>query len=225
MNYNFQSGESNLIQKAAIQAGMSLAKTGAFTIGNLVQKANTYYRKSEFVFDEIEEKNSAFIGDNKLVSLRFLPVIYYPLLEASTGVGVGDRLTEELDLHICEINVSRAYDVIQTKLLNEVGTIKEVWAGGSDYNIDITGVLVGDFGVIDSTNMLKHRPMQLTIDLLEICNSNVPIPIISPYLNEVFFINSIQILSVDLPFEPEWKNLQRFSIRAVSDNQNLKLFI
>lgn len=228
MSYSFTDPISNAIQRAVIQETMRLTKAGVFTLSELAKSTSTYYQQADYNFsgkyntntEEYDNQGVSSFLDNtqKLVQIRFEPVVYFDRGGTAT-------FTQTVDLHICQIDCSISYDVVRTKIMNEKGTIKEVWGLGDDYNITISGVLIGDFGVINSLDYLKLRPMQLTKNLLEIANSNVPVIITCPYLNEIFEINAIQIVSIDLPFEPEFKNLQKFTIKAFSDNQKLKLGI
>lgn len=227
MSYTFQDPISNAIQRAVIQETMRLTKAGVFTLSELAKSTSTYYQQADYNFsgkyntntEEYDNQGVSSFLDNtqKLVQIRFESLYYF---ENDGTV----RETDPLDIHICQIDFSQKYDVIRTKILNEKGTIKEVWAGGDDASITISGVLIGDFGVIDGLNFLSLRPIKEINNLMNICNSNVPVIITCPYLN-LLGVNALQIDSIDLPYEPEFKNIQRFRIKAFSHNQNLKIGI
>lgn len=206
--YNFPNSILEGLKNLAIYEAKKLLITGVFSKKDIINSIKG-------IDDDVV---TAHLKKDRIVQLRFQKLSYYD------EVGMLQETTD-FDLEVCEIKVSRDYNVIKTKVINESGTIQERYYGGDDYQITIDGLLIGSFGVINSLEPLNLRPTREIKELLKIANANVPIVCISPYLNEVFGISALQIESIDVPFETEYKNIQRFSIKAVSNNQNLKYYI
>lgn len=222
-NYNFQSGSSYLLQQIAFNSAKSLAKSGVFTLNDIVSRVvNRDKSKNEPVYDfDNFYPSDGYIKSSKLskdsiVSISFnKSVVYFD--------ETGQHFTPKLDIHLCEINVKRNFEIIQTSVPNENGSIQERYYGGSDYDITVEGLLIGNFGVINNLEPLNLRPEKDILNFVEICNSGVPIPITCPYLNDYFGITNIQIVDFEMPFESEMKNMQRFMFNAISSNEKLKL--
>jgi hypothetical protein len=217
INYNFQpSSLQQIIQETIVFQASTLIKAGVFTYSEFKQNLRDVRltaNENEYEFGTDTER-SALIGNpnNRIIQLRFEPVVYVQENALYT--------TKQLDLLVADISVNRKNDIIRTKIINEEGTIKEVFSK-DDYSIQISGVLIGNLGLISNLDYFKLKPEKEIINLINICNSNNAVTVTCPYLNELFNINSIMIESFELQDEQEFKNIQRFSISAYSHNQSL----
>lgn len=218
MIYRFDNAAGEIIKRAVIQTTMSLAKSGVFTFSELTRSVSTYYQKPEYDFSNNANPSNTSKFTEKLVQLRFEPKgKYYD----SNGTLV---TTPQLSIQLCEIDISKQNDIIRTRIINEEGTIKEAWSGGDDWQINITGVLIGEQGIFktDDFEMLLNRPNEDTQKLVDISNSLVPITVTCPLLNKRG-IYEIVIESIELPHESDWKNLQKFAIKAYSHSDELRI--
>lgn len=208
-NYNFPNGSLETLKNLGIYVAKNLVVAGVFSRHDIINRIKGLPDDNNLV--------TAHLKKDKIVSVKFLPTVYFDEL----GI---QQQTLDFEIEVCEISVSKDFDIIKTKVINESGTIQERYYGGDDYSVKIEGLLIGSFGIIDKLDPLNLRPTEEIKELMKIANANVPIVCISPFLNDVFGISAIQIESIDVPFETEFKNIQRFSITAVSNNQNLKYY-
>ncbi len=218
MIYRFDNAAGQIIKRAVIQTTMSLAKSGVFTFSELTRSVSTYYQKPEYDFNDNANPSNSGKFTEKLVQLRFEPKGKY--YDSNRKLVT----TPQLDIQLCEIDISKQNDIIRTRVVNEEGTIKEAWSGGDDWQINITGVLVGNQGVYSTEGyeMLLNKPNADTQKLVDISNSLLPIDVTCPLLNNRG-IYRIVIESIELPHESEWKNLQKFALKCYSHNNDLTI--
>lgn len=192
---------------------------------------NNYYKDNTITNNEYtpiakndnwKSLNEAGNTDNsfgdKIDIIKFLPTKFYKFSNSAQTFE-----TDELTLVICNIKVGKTNDVIRTRLINETGTIKEVWAE-DDYAVTLEGVLIGNLGGIAKTSNLANKPVNEIKKLIKIGNANVPIKISSAYL-DLFGIKYLQIMNYELSNETEFKNIQRFTMNCYSDDIKLTIGI
>ena len=215
MIYQFQNGAAYALKQAGIQTALRLVKLGAFVAADMTRSIADVYQRPYYDF---EQTNQSGVFNN-LAQIRFDPMLKY----YDNGNPV---YTPELDIQVCEIDISKQNNIIRTRIMNEEGTIKEAWSGGDDWSVNISGVLIGDLGVIRPENYyeLLNRPNEDTQKLIEITNSLIPITVTCPLLNKKG-IYQLVIESIELPHESEWKNLQKFALKCYSHNSNLSILI
>lgn len=213
-NYSFTpSALTQAVQQTILFKAATLAKAGVFVVSELLNDIKNVKLDQQYAFDT-DISQSAIIGNptNKIVTLRFEPTTYIK----NDGV----FLTDVLEVLACDISVMRKNDIIRTRVINEESTIKEIFSR-DDYQINISGILIGNLGVVNNLDYFKLKPEKDIINLVNICNSNNAVVVTCPYLNEYFDIDSIIIDSFELQDEQELKNIQRFSLKAYSHNQKL----
>lgn len=88
------------------------------------------------------------------------------------------------------------------------GTIKERWAM-TDYDINISGVLIGDDNVKIEDYILQLR---------QYTEAGEAVGIVCPYINDSFDLTKIVIESCNFPFT-QGENCQQYSIKAKSDDE------
>ena len=156
--------------------------------------------------------NSRLSGGLSVFNITFLPTPYI------NQFGQKDT-TPTLNIEMCAISTSIGKTEVRTELINQQGTIKEI-VSQPDVYINISGVLVGTFTPATSSNPLAGMPLTDMKSLIEIANSKISVKITSDYLNQ-FGVKRMSISNLQMAQELEWKNLQRFSLTALSDDENL----
>ena len=224
MIYQFQDQASIVTKQFIINEAMELAKVGAFTLGSAINKLinkdkNT--RNEDYTFNKEDSAitNSGIFGGqntSNISMLRFEKTLLY------TNADGYKMYTPELDIVSCDISITKRKNLIKTEVMNEVGSFFELW-GDNEYDIQISGLLIGALsqGVIRDTSIFNLKPIDDIKKLVDLCNANVSLPITNNYLNQIFGIQRIIIESFDMPEEKEFKNLQKFSIKAYSETNDV----
>lgn len=103
------------------------------------------------------------------------------------------------------IKLSEQKNILLTKVQGRDLTRKEYISGG-DYNITITGKIVSPYQDV--------YPTKEVMDLIKILKHKDVVTCQSPYL-DMFEVNTILILSYDLPQAIGFSNVQNYTINAV----------
>lgn len=142
----------------------------------------------------------SFFGTPIWCNLKF-PAGTYQTLE-------GDVITfEGLEIDQVLMTVSMAKNIVTTAVVGRNGTVKEYIADG-DYQITIQGAL--------ASNQPDVYPVTEFANLLEILAAPVSVRVESEFLSQ-FDIQEIAVTGYDFPQAPGFRNMQYFSITAISD--------
>ena len=224
-NYIFEDRTAKFLKDVAVQ---ELIKTGKALITNLRNDRDK--REIEYDFNDYSSQtNEPILRDNSAYFNDVLPIVNVAFVstefidQSGQIVNVPELENNEpsrFNIELCSIRLSGSKKVVKTELLNESGTIKEI-VSTPDKRFTISGVLVGtnDANPID---LLPEdgKPIKEMEQLVEICDANISINIESNYLDK-FGIRKCVIESFDFPQETEWKNLQRFTLNCVADDDDL----
>ena len=212
--YNFNDPISTKIQRAVKQTALKLGKSTIFAIRDQVNNDFTV----EFDFSEndgyYDNEGTYLSGTERLVNLSF---VESPYLNSSGNT----ILTPEIDLEICTIEISGSNRIVKTNITNQIGSVKEI-TGRDDYSLSISGVLVGNFGIPTKTDIQNGKPIEQMRKIIKICEAGIPVQVVSDYLNN-FGITHIVIENYSFPQDLESSNLQRFTLSASSDDDDLAL--
>tara|TARA_R110000765_G_scaffold3205_4_gene10022 strand:+ start:3225 stop:4019 length:795 start_codon:yes stop_codon:yes gene_type:complete len=182
--------------------------------------------------------DTARLNVPKIVSIRFEETSYFDdeeLVKDENGNAILPN-TEQFDIELATCSVTKAKNVVVTDLLNENGSIKQI-TGSKDYKISITGFLIGNYNV----NVRSNSNPAVTTDtvpaetfdtefakpkddiekLKKILETNVSLEVTSQFLT-YFGITNIVIQSFNFPQDFETKNIQEFTITAISDDPKIK---
>lgn len=142
----------------------------------------------------------------KVYSSQFLgvPVFCDLVLEGTTQPPL-----EPAQLLQVLATLSRTKQVVQTSVQGRNGTVKEYISAG-DYSITLQGA------IFDS-NKTKY-PADAVKTLVRLLDAAESLKVVSPYLNDIFDIHYLVVLSYDMPQEAGFQHKQAFSIKAVSDD-------
>lgn len=204
-NFNFDNNVAVQIKRILIKEGINTAKALGYKLATKQLPVNSInFEFSDINKPQTETRNNSFFLDN-------IPV--YNIKFKQSKYKNDDNLTitipeNDFGIEICNIRIDISKIDIKTIPINERGSIKEI-ISIPDYNIQISGVLVGD-GV----------PFEQMKILNDIAIAPVSIEVESAYLNNLG-INYLHINSIEFPQETEWQNLQKFAISAMSDDKNL----
>lgn len=186
---------------------------------HIIEETKTLYNKQrdiEYNFSDVdEEDNSAFLNDvDRIVNITFQETDFI------NGFG-NPESTPEINLEIANISLSASKRVIETPILNQKGSIKEI-VGQNDYQISISGVLVGQFGFPTIEDLQRVKPIDAMRNLIEIAEAKVSIKIVSDYLDN-FNIERLMIKSFSFPQNLDSMNLQSFTLTCSSDDNDLTI--
>lgn len=221
MIYQFQDQNSIIVKQIIINEAVEAAKVGAFTVGTVINNLINKNKKSKNVDYTFNKEDSSLtnsgvyggqnIGDISM--LRFTPELLYVNKDTTK------QFTPELNILSCDISVTKKKNLIKTEVLNEKGSFFEMW-GDTEYDIQISGLLIGTLsqGIIRDMSVFDLKPVEDIKKLVTICNANISLRIENKYLNDLFGIKRIVIESFDMPEEKEFKNIQKFAIKAYSVN-------
>ena len=224
-NYIFEDRTAKFLKDVAVQ---ELIKTGKALITNLRNDRDK--REIEYDFNDYSSQtNEPILRDNSAYFNDVLPIVNVAFVstefidQSGQIVNVPELENNEpsrFNIELCSIRLSGSKKVVKTELLNESGTIKEI-VSTPDKRFTISGVLVGtnDANPIDLLPEDGKRIKEME-QLVEICDANISINIESNYLDK-FGIRKCVIESFDFPQETEWKNLQRFTLNCVADDDDL----
>lgn len=140
------------------------------------------------------------LGTPVMADITFESVTYTDFI---TGV---KKTTKKITLINVLINVSQAKKIITTEIQGRNGTIKE-YIGLDDYNVNINGFIIANNGQSTKSDM---------IDLQNMCNARVQIPVTCDFLNS-FGIFNIVIKDYTFNQEAGGYSKQPFTINALSD--------
>lgn len=221
MIYQFQDQNSIISKQIIINELMEASKAGAFTVGSVINNAinkNKNLKNVDYTFNREDGiiNNSGIYSpgsEAKMAMLQFQEELLYVNKDTTKTT------TPLLNVLSCDISVSKRKNLIKTEILNEKGSFFEMW-GDNEYEIQISGLLIGSLtqGIIRDMSIFDIKPVEEIKKLMIICNANISIGVNSRYLNELFGIKRIIIESFDLPEEKNWKNIQKFNIKAYSES-------
>lgn len=142
----------------------------------------------------------SFFGTPIWCNLKF-PAGTYETLE-------GDIIQfEGLEIDQVLMSVSQSKNIVTTAIVGRNGTVKEYIADG-DYSISIQGAL--------ASNKADVYPVTEFANLLEILKAPVSVKVESEFLAQ-FDIQEIVVTNYDFPQVAGFRDLQYFSISAISD--------
>jgi hypothetical protein len=167
-------------------------------------------------FDNIEDLND--ISD--LTSLFGTPVFSNLQIPKGSYTDFDGNVIEYSGIRLDTVlfRVSQRKMIEKTSVQGRNGTVKEYISDG-DFDIIINGAIAQE--TVDDENFIVEStgnkfPEQDMRTLIDIMKAPVQIPVISTFLS-YFDIDDIVIESYDMPQEKGTRNLQFFTIRAVSD--------
>jgi hypothetical protein len=148
-----------------------------------------------------EQKKHSFFGLPVFDVLTFAQKDYETLDREQITV-------DQFEMGCVLIEVSQHKEIVKTKITGRNGTPKEYIADG-DYQISIKGVL--------AINGIDVFPEEVTQHLIEFCKVPESIQIGSSFL-AMFGITDIVIEDYNFPREEGMRNIQKFTIEALSDS-------
>lgn len=168
--------------------------------GNKEQQ--TYKLKAEnFTFND----SAIFNNSETLPTISFLESQYFNQW--------GELATTELiDFYVADIQVSKAFKMIDTNPINCNGEITE-YLGAESYNINLSLLIIEN---------LTTKPDLLLEKLIRTLSITAPINVKSRFL-ENYGISQIKIKSFNNPIQNEKKNYYTISIQAKSHESDLDI--
>lgn len=150
-------------------------------------------------------------------SLLNTPVYDNLVFEGGTYTDLKGNEIEYPELRIDNvlIEVSQRKNIVKTQIQGRDGTIKELISMG-DYEISIRGILQN----FEKSEQALY-PVELATNLRKICESTQSLHVLSKFLSEVFDVGYIVIDSFSIPQVEGIRNLQPFTISALSDVEYL----
>ena len=170
---------------------------------------------------EYEADQTARLNVMKIISFRFLETFYFD--------ENGDRETTNVfDVELATCAVTKARNVVVTPILNENGSVKQI-VGQQDYMITINGFLIGNHNQPQNLPITSQenfeteyaKPTEQIEELRAILETNVSLNIQSAFLDQ-FNIENIVVQSFSFSQDFETKNIQEFSIKAISDDPKIR---
>lgn len=152
---------------------------------------------------------------DKIISQSLLNTAVYDNLIFKAGSYTdlkGAEITyKQVTIDNAIIEVTQRKNIVKTQIQGRNGTIKELVSMG-DYEISIRGGLQNY-----ERSEQGLYPIELATDLRKICESTQALHIMSKFLSEVFDVTFIVIESFTVPQVEGMRNIQPFSISALSD--------
>lgn len=165
--------------------------------------------------EELDDKapvGTSYLGTPVFMNIELEPGAYtdkkgnaveYGNILKNNEAGDGFRI----DTVLCDVVAKK--QVITTKIQGSNGSVKE-YISQDDYEITIRGALVDESG--------QRYPEEQVLQLVEYTETQESIKIYSRFLNDVFNIQYITVLSVSWPQVEGTQNVQLFEIKALSDD-------
>ena len=203
-------------------ARAELINAGAFLMGKITQDLRNEDNEKEYNGLVYLDNSSARLNTPKIISIRFEETEYFD--------NEGDtETTAEFDIELATAVVTRTRNVVVTPILNENGSIKQI-TGKNDFQVEITGFLIGNYNIpnpetsnSDGDNFETEyaKPTEDIKTLTQILETNVSLNVQSAFLDQ-FGISNLVIQSFSFPQDFETKNIQEFTIKAMSDDPKIR---
>lgn len=222
--FTFPNKAIQLLNSTITNTAKQLTQAGLFSVSDLIYESN---QKNQINNNNINSYNfattngiqtpanfNAYFGQ-QIINISFLPTKFID----ENGI---NSTTTQLDLPFCFMNIDFDQLIIETPVMNNTGTIKEIYAQ-SDYHVNITGGIVGNFGTPTANNPLQgHNTIDINT-LINLAKTQVPIRVASSYLN-MFDIEFLLIKHLNVPQKATgFVNIQNFTLECISDNDNLTI--
>lgn len=215
LDYSIEQAQNGAIQNAASSYADITAKMAIFTATEVGARATKEGLVS--IEYEILKNPPISLEEDVVVINRFNDFLLYPLIIDPITYRKGEALieTDEFGFIVAEINIEKKKRVIVNELNFSDESIKEI-TGASDYNIDISGLLISD--------SFYEKPLDQINKFIELMKANITLPVTSTLLNNI----GIRYIAIkNFKFNSNWKskNTLPFTFTAVSDNPEAKIII
>lgn len=222
--FNFGNRGEDILSNLARAELKRRVKGGAyFGMDEIRESINNEFVNNEKDHPELvyREDYSARLIVPKMVSIRFEETTYFD------DEGEEDN-TEEFSIELATCSISKTRNVAITNILNESGSIKQI-TGQKDYNVQIRGFLIGThniphglvFGGVEDFETEYAKPKDQIATLRNILETDVSLKVTSSFLDQ-FGISNLVVQSFSFPQDFETKNIQEFTIKAISDDPKIK---
>jgi len=122
----------------------------------------------------------------------------------------GEQITyDDLRIDTVLFDVSQSRNIVTTEIQGRNGTIKEYISDG-DFAININGIIVSPDG-----NEYPEKDVQTLVEILQ---AQTTIGIASRFLNDVFNVTDVVVMSYKFPQPEGFQNMQPFSIQCLSND-------
>jgi hypothetical protein len=221
--FNFPSKSIEQLNSLIASEAKKAVQTSSFVVSDLIRRVKTPERSidvngkspnisdTKFDFSNKDKSQFSFIKE-RIKNITFLPTNY--INEQGQNVQ-----TPQIDLELCLMDLDFANNEVETQILNQTGTIKEIVSQG-DYQIQISGAIIGNFTAPTSQDPLSGKDKKTIRDLITLAKSKISVKIVSDYLG-LADVKKLLIKSISLPQQSNHWNIQNFSLVCVSDDDDL----
>ena len=151
---------------------------------------------------------TSYLGTPVFSNLDFIGGNYKNLQGEEIQYGGGES-GEGLRIDTVLFDVAQAKNIVTTEIQGRNGTIKEYISDG-DFAININGLIVHP-----DANTYPETDVSTLMDILK---AQTTIGIASRFLNDIFGINSVVVMSYSFPQPEGMQNTQPFQIRCLSND-------
>lgn len=216
-NVNFDNKAQWIIRQSIINEGITQAKALLLSVndGNVVRDQ----RDLDIDFDTNNFLEDAYFDELKpnLANLVIEPTNFFNETDNAETIP-----QNPIEIPICKIDYTQKKKVVETHLINQKGSVKEVPFVYSP-QITIQGVLVGSYEFPNKEDVIEGKPKKDMEILNELCREALSFNIDSVYLKEVFGVERLIIEEINFPQSNDRYNIQDFIMFCKADSASNKI--